>query len=304
MTATKGVFFGKLITTLLILLCPVIKGCKSFTPSTSTNLKSSSHTETVGSSHLNMGGYQSTAGTDPSSPLQFFILPNKACPYAQRTHITLIELNIDFSLNEVTLTPTKPDWYLKINPRGKVPAIRIPKFDNQVVYESAICDEFLCDFSRTTLQNDHDLMPTDPMLRSKIRLCNDHCDNVFAKTQFTFLMNKDDDKDQELKNDMENALLYYEDLLTQNGGGPYLFGENFTIADVHIIPFIQRLVVTMRYFKNYELPSEKFPNFLNWIEACSERESVKNTILSEEDMINNYKRFFEMNYKFGGLNKN
>jgi len=144
-------------------------------------------------SNLNMGGYDATIGTDPSTPVQFFTLSGNTCPYAQRTLITLLELGISFDTCEVSLTPSKPDWYLKINPRGKVPALRVPNI-NQVVYESSICNEFLCDYSSITLQQAHDIMPNEPILRAKVRLINDHCDNVFTKTQFTYLMNKDTGK--------------------------------------------------------------------------------------------------------------
>jgi hypothetical protein len=71
------------------------------------------------------GGYDATVGLDPSTPIQFFTLPGNTCPYAQRTHITLLELNLPFDMTEVVGFPTKPDWYLKINPRGKVPALRV-----------------------------------------------------------------------------------------------------------------------------------------------------------------------------------
>lgn len=61
-----------------------------------------------------------TVGINPSAPIQFFTLPGNTCPYAQRTHITLKELGLEFDTTEVTGMP-KPDWYLnQINPRGKV----------------------------------------------------------------------------------------------------------------------------------------------------------------------------------------
>ena len=151
------------------------------------------------------GGYDATVGADPKTPIQFFTLPGNTCPYAQRTHITLNELGLPYDVTEVTGMP-KPDWYLKINPRGKVPAIRVPTADYAVIYESSICNEFLCDYATTSMKQEQTLLPMDPFARARIRLLNDHCDNVFSKTQFTFLMNKDDSKDDELCQEMEDAL--------------------------------------------------------------------------------------------------
>jgi len=246
------------------------------------------------------GGYDATIGAHPSTPIQFFTLPGNTCPYAQRTYIALKELQLPFDITEVTGMP-KPDWYLSINPRGKVPALRVPTADYAVIYESAICNEFLCDYA-TSLEQDHTLMPTDPFLRAKVRLLNDHCDNVFSKTQFTYLMNKDDEKEDVLCGEMESALATYEDALAESEG-PFLLGT-FTLADVHVFPFVQRLVITLKHWKNYELPREKFPNLLAWHDSCLGRESVKESSMSKEKMIEVYERFVGADYKFGGLNKN
>ena len=248
------------------------------------------------------GGYDATVGADPKTPIQFFTLPGNTCPYAQRTHITLNELGLPYDVTEVTGMP-KPDWYLKINPRGKVPAIRVPTADYAVIYESAICNEFLCDYATTSMKQEQTLLPMDPFVRARIRLLNDHCDNVFSKTQFTFLMNKDDSKDEEVGREMEEALQMYEDALLDSKG-PYLLGEDFTIADLHLIPFIQRLVITLKQWKSYELPTDKFPKLVEWVQSCLERDSVKESSMTREKTIEVYSRFVEADYSFGGLNKN
>lgn len=247
-----------------------------------------------------MGGYDATVDrTDPGTPIQFFCLPENACPYAARTLITLKELGIPFDTFEVS---GKPDWYLRINPNGLVPALRVPTYDNEVVYESAICCEFLCDYCTTILKERQTLLPeNDPMLRARIRLLNHFGDDVLLKAQFTFLMNKEDTKEAELCQDMEQALAVYEDALTDSGG-PFLLGKDFTLADVHILPFISRLIVTMRHYKQYEL--NKFLNLLEWFDVCSKRDSVQESALTEEKMIQIYNKFMEIDYSFGGLNEN
>jgi glutathione S-transferase len=245
-------------------------------------------------------------GANPDMPIQFFTTPGNTCPYAARTFIVLKELGMAFDMREVSGRP-KPDWYLNtINPRGKVPAIQVPALDNEVVYESGICCEFLCDYSSAgdvLNYNPTELIPDDAVGRARMRLLNDHCDNVFTKTQFTFLMNKNETKDVESSLDMEEALLAYEKAL-EKSGGPFLLGKAFTLSDVHLLPFMQRLVVSLRHFKSYELPLDKFPRLLAWFELCSHRESVKGAALTEEKIIELYSMFVNMDYKFGGLNAN
>lgn len=250
------------------------------------------------------GGYDATVGADPTTPIQLFVLPQNTCPYVQRTNIALRELDIPFDMIEVTGQP-KPDWYLKINPRGKVPALRVPSLGyDAVIYESGICNEFLCDYASMALNKEQTLMPTDdPLRRAKIRLLNDHCDSIYGKTQFTFLMNKEEDKDDALKGEMENALQHYEDVLAKSDGR-YFLGEDFSIADIHLFPFIQRMTVTLKHWKGYELPPDRFPNLLKWFQSCSERDSVKLSSMSEEKIIDVYSKFVDVDYKFGGLNKN
>ena len=138
-------------------------------------------------------------------------------------------------------------------------------------------------------------------MKANIRLLNDHCDNVFSKTLFTYLMNKDDEADESLRAEMEHALKCYEDTLVKSKG-PYLMGE-FSLADLHVFPFIQRLVITLKHWKDYALPSDKFPKLLAWHDSCLERESVRESSMSKEKTIEVYERFVVADYKFGGLNK-
>mmetsp|Transcript_20520 Transcript_20520/g.29766 ORF Transcript_20520/g.29766 Transcript_20520/m.29766 type:complete len:298 (+) Transcript_20520:116-1009(+) len=234
--------------------------------------------------------------------IEFFTLQGGMCPYAARTLIVLHELGLQFDTVEVSGRP-KPDWYLEINPRGKVPAIRVPSDKNTIVYESAICDEYLCDYYDLSVGGDRNLMPRAPSERANIRLLNDHYDTVVGPAQFTFLMNKDSEKDEELENAMEKSLDVYEETL-KNSGGPFLIGESFTLADVHILPFVLRLIVSLRHFKSYELPRKRYPLLLRWYELCSARKSVQEAARSEERIIEVYKMFVERDYAFGGLNKN
>lgn len=279
-------------------------GSKHFTTSFA-SMNTGSTSTSASSSSLKMGGYDATVGANPSLPIQFFTLPENACPYAARTRIALQELNLDYETTEISVSP-KPDWYLRINPRGKVPAIRVPACNNEVITESAICNEFLCDYAFTTgagTGSTTTLLPQDPTLRARIRLLNDHCDNVMTKAQYTYFMNKDVANDSEMLKQLENTLEVYEDAINQSGG-PFLMGEQFTLADAHMLPFFLRLVVSLEHFKRYLLPQDKFPKLLEWFHLCSKRDSVKESSLSNDRIIDIYTKFLDIDYSFGGLNAN
>ena len=102
---------------------------------------------------------------------------------------------------------------------------------------------------------------------------------------------------------MEKALVAFEEALVESKG-PYFLGEEFSLADLHTLPFIQRLVITLKHFKDYELPKDKFSKLLLWLDSCLDRESVKESSMTKEKTIEVYERFVGNDYKFGGLNKN
>jgi glutathione S-transferase len=167
----------------------------------------------------------------------------------------------------------RPDWYVNhINPRGKVPSLQIrPSDGNAILYESAICNEYLCDRfivanNNNTDAEQHRLMPRSALSRAKIRLLNDHYDTVVGPAQSSFLMNKDPAKDNDLATRLEQSLDVYEKALREqatsyhNGGPLFLRGEqSFTLADVHLLPFFYRLVIALRHYKQqYELDPHRF----------------------------------------------
>lgn len=250
---------------------------------------------------------QSTSD-ESENHLKFYSLEGGMCPYAARTWITLLELGLPFELIEVNAR-RKEQWFLDINPRGKVPAIQNTK-DGTVIYESSICNEYLSDYARQldggSAKNDDDvwkLAPVDAGQRALMRLLNDHIDTQLGPAQYTLLMNDDPDKDYELERNLEDALDILQTALITRGG-PYLMGKHFTLADAHVLPFFLRLVVSLKHFKGYEIPADEFAVLLEWYAVCSERDSVKAVSKSDEKIVDVYQKFIDMKYSFGGLNQN
>jgi glutathione S-transferase len=76
------------------------------------------------------------------------------CPYAQRTRILLSIKNIDARLIELDLSKKRPDWFLAINPAGKVPAI---VHAERPLNESSVINEYLQE-----VFPDPSVFPSDP----------------------------------------------------------------------------------------------------------------------------------------------
>src|SRR6187402_1527415 len=67
---------------------------------------------------------------------------NYGCPWAHRAQIALAELGLEFKTEIIDLTVPRTPEYLKINPRGLVPAL---DYNGTIITESGIVAQFLAD---------------------------------------------------------------------------------------------------------------------------------------------------------------
>merc|ERR1712224_155594 len=123
-------------------------------------------------------------------------------------------------------------------------------------------------------------------------LWNNHLNSKLAPAHFTYLMNKDADSDGSKLAALEEALQYYDEHLI----GPYLVGEQFTLADINAIPFFERLTYSCRRFKQYEIP-DSLKRLQAWLALVNARQSFLVTKRPEDGLEQVYQRFLKMDYK-------
>mmetsp|Transcript_21845 Transcript_21845/g.45051 ORF Transcript_21845/g.45051 Transcript_21845/m.45051 type:complete len:265 (+) Transcript_21845:35-829(+) len=234
-------------------------------------------------------------GTNEKAKIEFYTMD--MCPYAQRTWITLEEKGVPCTRTLVNVrNATEREWYVKnINPLGKVPSIR-DLTDGTVLYESEIINEYL---EQKFADSGPALMPPSAAGAAKVRLWNHHLNNKLAPAHFTFLMNKNETAEPAKIQALEEALQYYEDNLK----GPFLLGDEFTLADVSALPFFERLIFSCRRFKEYEIPS-RMKRLSSWLDKAMSQASFVATKRPEDKLEEVYQRFLAVNYTFGGLNRN
>jgi glutathione S-transferase len=205
----------------------------------------------------------------------FIVLAEKKLPYEP--------INVDLFKNE----QYKPE-YLRLNPKGVVPTLI---HDGNVVVESTLICEYLdAVFPETRL------VPVDPLQQSKMRLWSKVVDEaLFAATrelsfsamfreklrimtpeQREIRFNNVGDPDRRARyvscfDDgvdspyvlqgiaaFEKAFKGMEaDLST---GGPWLIGEQVTLADINLMPFVARLA----YLNLLDIWTAKRPNVSAW----------------------------------------
>ncbi len=86
-----------------------------------------------------------------------------ATPNGYKASITLEELKLEYTLKRIDLgaNEQKQDWFLKINPNGRIPAIIDHDADDFAVFESGAIMAYLA-------EKTGDLMPEDPKGKSVV----------------------------------------------------------------------------------------------------------------------------------------
>lgn len=177
----------------------------------------------------------------------------------------------------------RPQWYLDINPRGLVPAI---VHKGNIIIESAICAEYVDE----EFNHNHPLLPKDNYLRSVARLYIATVGDIAGKF-FQYLKESDETQLDEKKKELDKIFREIENGIEKyrQDDGPYFFGSQFSLVDIHILPFLERLVVLER-FKGYSLPTE-FKNLNRLKEAGFARKSFQETVSDPEILVTLYKKF-------------
>ncbi|HEY4222033.1 MAG TPA: glutathione S-transferase family protein [Myxococcota bacterium] len=88
------------------------------------------------------------------------LVSHKQCPFVQRAIIVLDEKSVAHDVEYVDLQ-NKPEWFVKLSPRGKVPVLVA---DGVTLFESAA----ICEFLEET-HPEPALMPKDPVQRARDR---------------------------------------------------------------------------------------------------------------------------------------
>ncbi|KAI1206094.1 glutathione S-transferase domain-containing protein [Annulohypoxylon truncatum] len=199
---------------------------------------------------------------------------NHGCPWAHRAHIALAELQLPFEEEIIDLAVPRTPEYLKINPRGLVPAL---EFNGEILTESAIISNFLAnEFPSHLLPVSN--APGGALLRAKIDFFVDtfisKVNSNFFKAQYA---KTDDEVEGFVKEYVEAVVKEIEPLLIN--ATPFFNGsDKLTQAEVLTGSFIVRLFTLPKYglFPEHILTdlSTKAPYFYRWGQAVSKHPSV------------------------------
>lgn len=243
---------------------------------------------------------------------------SKSWPYAARVAVALEECGSPYETIAIDLQ-NKPkefcDLYALANPvpnaRAKVPVLEVT--EGVVITESLVVTDYLAES-----YPDAGLIPSSSADRATMRLFSELCGSSSFSYWNILRARGDDEKFKSALEEFKQGLVNANAFLEKKGAprGPFLFGEQFTLAECNTAPFIQRACNVLPAFTCEEdaglssstvvdpiqiCEEQGLLRLKKWITATLARPSVKSIELPEEEMIKSVskmlKRFAEMEKK-------
>ena len=194
----------------------------------------------------------------------------KICPFAQRTVITMLYKNIPHTITYIDLA-SPPDGFKQISPFGKVPVLKVD--DQQVIFESAIINEFLNEISSA------ELLPDEPLARAINRSWIDFSTNLMS--DFSGLIHSVDANGYNNKLQVVKRELDY--LEKKLGNGPYFNAELFSLVDIAYAPLFMRAGILNLCDELY--PATHYPKISSWAEKVLSLPEIAKSVVSDFDEL-------------------
>jgi glutathione S-transferase len=138
--------------------------------------------------------------------------------------------DVEFDVTYVDLWD-KPDWFLEISPRGKVPVLKV---DDDILFESnAIC-EYLDEMVAPQLH------PADPIKRARNRAWTDYVHDFSGALGKIGYAKSAADVDAALPTARKALELIEEALEKERETGPFFNGPEICLVDAAYAPLLQR----------------------------------------------------------------
>ena len=199
--------------------------------------------------------------------MSLHLISFKTCPFVQRAVITLKHKSIDFDITYIDLADP-PDWFLELSPLAKVPVLKV---DDEVLFESAVINEYLDEITGGGLQ------PREPLARAKNRAWIEFASNMLGNL-YMMKMSKDEERYTKYRDLLISQCHRVEKRL---GDGPWFNGEQFSLADTAFAPFFRQNSVAEN--KLSVLDPETMPQVDAWAQRLLALPEVRNSVVNDFD---------------------
>jgi glutathione S-transferase len=201
--------------------------------------------------------------------MSLHLISFKTCPFVQRAVITLKHKHIDFDITYIDLAEP-PDWFLELSPLGKVPVLKV---DDEVLFESAVINEYLDEITGGGLQ------PSEPLARAKNRAWIEFASNMLGNL-YMMKMSKDEERYNKYRDQLVSQ---FERVEKRLGDGPWFNGEEFSLADTAFAPLFRQNSVADN--KLSVIDPETMPKVAAWGQRLLDLPEVRDSVVDEfEDL--------------------
>jgi glutathione S-transferase len=202
--------------------------------------------------------------------MSLHLISHKTCPFVQRAVITLKHKHIDFDITYIDLAEP-PDWFLELSPLGKVPVLKV---DDEVLFESAVINEYLDEITGGGLQ------PGAPLARAKNRAWIEFASNMLGNL-YMMKMSKDEERYNKYRDQLVSQ---FERVEKRLGDGPWFNGEKFSLADTAFAPLFRQNSVVDNQLS--VLDPESMPKVNAWAQRLLALPEVRESVVEEfEDLF-------------------
>lgn len=189
----------------------------------------------------------------------------RRCPFAMRVRFVLHEKAIPFEVIEEDLKNFSPKLKA-LHPEAKVPVL---VHGDVVLYESAIITEYLEDAFPTPK-----LMPDSASKKAEVRLWTYWCNQIFKPDLDRLKYGKSRFPENECVGIESKIQAHLQKLESHLQKSPWLAGDSFSLADIHVFPFVRQLFRVESATPFFSTT----PTLTRWIDTLSNRPAFLSTI--------------------------
>jgi glutathione S-transferase len=179
----------------------------------------------------------------------------RRCPYAMRARLALAYSGIDYEHREILLK-NRPDELYALSPKGTVPVLQLN--------DGTVIDESINVMKWALAQSDPDCWYTDKIVEQNSLIAQNDDEYKKRLDMYKYHERFPEGSYDEFQNAVGEILKVYELILSKSS---YLCGDNVTLADMALFPFIrQGAYVDLAWF------NAQFPILSKWLKIFNESE--------------------------------
>ncbi len=213
--------------------------------------------------------------------------------------MALLYKGVDFEYIETDPYDKNDAWMAVSRGRGQVPVLVDKTADGREISvpDSLRTIEYI---EAKYADQGPSLYPKDPLEAADVNFWLDHLNGKVTPYFYRFLgagKNKEDAEKQ--RRHYEDGLAHLAEHMSSSG--PYFLGENVSVVDLALAPFVQRTEIVLGHYMDYKLPTsgETWTRFHRWWDAMHKFKPLVQSSYDTPDftprVIEFYARYYEGN---------